>query len=284
VIIEKILELLPKMSPVNKSIAQFVVENKSEIGFMSIDQLSEDIGVSKASIVRFAKLLGFTGYNEFKKSIQKEIRIKLRPYEKIVLTELDILPKEKQYKKLAENELNNLKESLSSIKIKEMVKMIEGIKNTRNIYLAGFGASTFLIGIIRYNLFGIVEKPLYTLTGSVSDFSMKIKTLTEDDITLLVTFPPYSKEGEFVAEHTKKKGGKLFLFTDSIACPVFPSADAAILCENNSLLLYNSYISPIAMMQIMLNMLLLDEKENGLHKIRKVMDVEMEGYKKLEET
>ncbi len=282
-IIEKILGLLPKMSPVNKSIAQFVVENKSEIGFMSIDQLSEDIGVSKASVVRFAKLLGFTGYNEFKKSVQKEIRIKLRPYEKIVLTELDILPKEKQYKKLAENEINNLKESLSSIKIKEMIKMIEGIRNSRKIFLSGFGASTFLIGILRYNLFGIIEKPYYTLNGSISDFSMKIKELGEGDVNFLVTFPPYSREGEFVAEYTKKKGGKLFLFTDSIACPVFPSADAAVLCENNSLLLYNSYTSPVAMMQILLNMLLLDEKENGLQKVRKVMDVEVEGYKKLEE-
>jgi len=281
-IIEKILKTIPKMTPVNKRIAEYVIENKSEIGFLSIDQLSDKINVSKASVVRFSKLLDFTGYNEFKKSIQKEIRIKLQPYEKIVLTELDVLPKEKQYKELAENELNNLKETLSSIKIKQLIEMVNGVEKAKRIFLSGFGLSYHLMKILEYSLIGMNDKPVYMLSGSVSDFSVRMKLLNKNDIVFIATFPPYSKESFSVADYTKKVGAKLFLFTDSLICPIYPESDACVLCENNSLLLHNSYVSPLAMIQILMNMLILHEKEEGFSEIRKITAVEIEGYKNLD--
>ena len=106
--IQKLLEMIPTMTPVNQKIGNYILDHKSEVGFMTIAQLSEKVDVSKASIVRFSRQLDFEGFNEFKKVIQQEIRQELSPYEKIKFTTLDSATREDQFKRLANNELKNV--------------------------------------------------------------------------------------------------------------------------------------------------------------------------------
>jgi DNA-binding MurR/RpiR family transcriptional regulator len=280
-ILERIKAALPDMQPVNRKIAIYVLENGQSVGLSSVYTLSEHIGVSNASIVRFTQSLGFKGYIEFRKALQEEIRQRLDPYEKVALHELDVLPEEGQLQKLAQNEMRNLRKTLRDLDVRAIQRMIAGVNECRCIYLSGFGVSRNIIRILEYALVGLVEKDIVALSGSISDYSPRLRSLRAEDALFVMTFPPYSREAVQVAKFAKEAGARIFLFTDSPRCPIYPLAETVIACENNSLLLTNSYVGLIAVIQIFINMLLLGDKTNAVDRMREVIAVEKRGYESL---
>jgi len=278
-VLTKISEMLNQFSPANLKIANYILGNYSEIGFISVEDLSNHSGVSKASVVRFARIVGYSGFDELKKAIQSELRKKLSPYEKIAITDLDRRSLQKQLEELSRNEINNLRKTLDSLTPEEAIKWVEAIIEARHIYLAGFGATRFVISLLSYALATFQSKPLWMLTGSVSDFSPRVKHMESKDLLIIMTFPPYSKEVEYVVSVARKKGTKILLACDSPQCPVFPYAYSAVICESNSLLLNNSFVGPIALIQILSNFLLLREKKTGMKEMKEIWNVELEGYK-----
>ena len=64
--------LYPRMSKAEKKIADWNIANPGEIISLSIIELAERCACSEATIVRFAKHLGFNGYQELKISLAQE--------------------------------------------------------------------------------------------------------------------------------------------------------------------------------------------------------------------
>lgn len=61
------------MGPAEKKIADYILENTSEIVGISISDLAELCGCGDATVVRFARRLGFEGYQELKIQIAGEL-------------------------------------------------------------------------------------------------------------------------------------------------------------------------------------------------------------------
>jgi len=60
-----IIDYYGKMTKSQKRIADYFIKYREEARGSTIDEISDRIGVSKASVVRFAKTLEFSGYREF---------------------------------------------------------------------------------------------------------------------------------------------------------------------------------------------------------------------------
>ena len=278
-LIDTISSCIEQMSPVNQKIAQYVFKHKEEVGLLSIAEVSEQIKVSQASLVRFAKLLGFSGFTEFKKVIQEEIRQQLSPFEKTLTTDLGLKPEADQLRQLAENEIANLNNTLNHLDISKMVKIVRAINDARRIFICGFGGSVFLAGKFIHSLESIMEKNISLVTGSISDYTRKIAQLKESDIVILITLPRYSNEVLYVGDLVEEAGAKLYLFTDSAQCPLYSKAEEAFFCHNNTLILANSYTSILGLIQIIVDMVFLSEREEGLRAVQKTHGIETKGYR-----
>jgi DNA-binding MurR/RpiR family transcriptional regulator len=275
---EEIARIKDDLSPAYKRIATYILKEYSQVGFMSIEELSSMAGASKATVVRFSRRLGFSGFNELKKAIQSELRRRLSPYEKIATTDLDRAPIENQLKLLAQNEINNLKNTLSGIE-EEIHKWVESIRLARNIYFGGFGATKHVVSLMQYTISVLQKKPTWLLTGSVSDFSFNIKLMDRADVLIVMTFPPYSKEIEYMVDYAGERKVRTLLVTDSIECPIYSRAYSVIVCENNSLLFGNSFVGPVAVAEMIGNFIILSEKQTGVEEMKKLFEVEERGYR-----
>ena len=69
----KIRFLYDKMGPSEKKIANFILENTSEVINLSISELAECCGCGDATVVRFARRLGFEGYQSLKIGVATEL-------------------------------------------------------------------------------------------------------------------------------------------------------------------------------------------------------------------
>lgn len=72
------------LTPVDRRIAEVAIENPTLLAFGTVSTLADRVGTSRPSIVRFAKKLGFAGYNDLRNQARDEISNRLsRPSHRI---------------------------------------------------------------------------------------------------------------------------------------------------------------------------------------------------------
>jgi DNA-binding MurR/RpiR family transcriptional regulator len=278
-ILEKLRTALPDMAPTAQKIALFILDHGQDAAFLSIYEMSAAIGVSNATLIRFVRGQGFKGYADFKHALQDDIRFTLDPYKKIAMSELDKLSNNEQLAKLVQNETNNLKKTLNDLDAEVLERIAGDIEKAGRIFLCGFGATRYFVQGFAHALRSTLDKDIGFLSGSVSDYVPLLKSFHSEDVLILCTFPPYSREGSHVATVAKERKGKVFLFTDSMRCPVTPLADVVVKCVNNSMLLMNSFVSLVMVLQILANMICLSIGEIGARERDGMYKLEQAGYK-----
>lgn len=177
------------MSPSFHSIAVYILEHYDEIGFTSVHNLSKSIGVSNASLVRFTQFLNFTGYKEFRETIQGEVKNKLNKDSQVALNELDVLPAKKQLQKLAENEVRNLSKTLKEINVHTLNQMVHSVFASERIFVSGFGVSRNIMQIFEYALVSMQCKQIISITGSISDYNPRLCSMQKGDSLFVMTLP-----------------------------------------------------------------------------------------------
>lgn len=126
---DKVESIYPSLTKSEKKIADYIKDNGENVVFMSIKQLTEDIKVGDATVVRFYKKVGYTGFQDLKMDLAKEDFSEKYDdsdnyIEKIALN----------YKEIIES----TKSLVDSDKIKIFVEMI---KKSKKIFFYGIGAS-----------------------------------------------------------------------------------------------------------------------------------------------
>ncbi|GAB4222990.1 MAG: MurR/RpiR family transcriptional regulator [Spirochaetales bacterium] len=276
-VLEKIKDALPGMSPNFRKIASYILDHETTVPFTSIHSLGKSIPTSTATLVRFAPSLGYSGYQSFKRDLQKEIRSRLQPGDKVNLSKLGTLPGEKRLRKLIQNEYNNLRRTLNNLRLEDMEQMIQRVKGARRIFVAGFGITQHFARILHGAFLATLEVDTYVVTGSVSEYSQVLKRFGSDDVLFLLTFPPYSAEVNHVARVVKERKGTLYLFTDSANCPVYSDAEIVVKCSTHSLVMTNSFVGLVSLIHVFMHMLLLASEDKG-ENVRDGFEIERMGY------
>jgi DNA-binding MurR/RpiR family transcriptional regulator len=75
----KIKQILGKGSKRQQMVAAYFLAHFEKAVFMTITQLAEAIGISTATIVRFANILGYKSYSFLQKDLHKQVKQILRP-------------------------------------------------------------------------------------------------------------------------------------------------------------------------------------------------------------
>ena len=277
-ILDRIRSALPSMTPLNRKIASYILDHGQSVGLSSIYAMSETIGVSNASLIRFARSIGMKGYSDLKRALQEEIKQRLSPYEKIATSELGSLPRDARLRKLLQNEVNNLRKTIDDLDFDALDGFAAAICEAERVFISGFGISSHLARILEYSLQGTLDNEVRAISGSVSDFTPALKSLGPNDVIVHITFPPYSPEGMHVASIARDRKSRFLLFTDSASCPLYPLADSVIACANHSLLLSNSLVGLVAVVQVLQNMVCLRDKKASMKNRSLVMELEKKDY------
>jgi DNA-binding MurR/RpiR family transcriptional regulator len=282
-ILERINAALPTMLPTNKKIALGILEDAQLVGFSSIQSLGRAFGVSEASIIRFAKDLGFSGFAELKKTIQKAIKQQLNPYGEIASAGLSSLDNSQQLERVMRYESENLRKTFRNLNTRILEAVIDGLAKAEKIYICGFGSTRHIIGLYGFLLTSNCAKQVVSLSGSIADYIQKLSLFTERDALIVATIPIYAREDVQIARLARKRGGRVYLFTDSPRCPVYPLADQTILCGNTSLLYTNSYVGLIAAFKVLMDLWVLRDGAGLTDRMQAVTQLELDGYRELGE-
>jgi RpiR family transcriptional regulator, carbohydrate utilization regulator len=130
--------LYPTFSLVEKKIADALQKSYDRAPDMTVTELAEKSDVSEASIIRFARKIGYSGYYQMKIDIVKSL-VSGKESEKELSSEPDDLKALKS--KAVKVALSNIRNSYDSIDMEALEKTVELISNARSIYFFAAGNS-----------------------------------------------------------------------------------------------------------------------------------------------
>lgn len=242
---QQISEKYPSLSRKEKKIADFILQNFPAAFALSAARLAGQTGTSSATIVRFARHLGFTGFQQFRSHMLNEAKEEMMPEDRFKL----LSPKENQIStvlKIAELEVKNINDTLHQLDRAVFERFIAGLNRSRCVYSIGIGISSLLARLSAYQL---NQAGLTTQFCAKDEHSFleKLIHLTPKDVLLAFSFPPYSKETVQTVKFCQERGVMCLAVTDRTTAPIVRYSQETLLVKTRNLMFTNS-VSAVAML------------------------------------
>lgn len=246
------------------NLANYTLKNPFKVSSMGIQQLAEEANVSIATINRFAKRCGFSGYSTFKKSLQKKYAKVFEPIQKAQNAKNLPNDLDKLIGYSFQNSIHNLEETLKQLSFEVLNHLVNELLTRKRIFVAGMGISTlhasFLVDAIEPFLPNTCVKELVSYSGSERAFR-QIANLGENDLVIVISLPRYSQAIVDLTQAVQQQGSHLIAITDSINSPLVPLVNHSLFVSVEHSVLYASNTAVIALIEAITLMLTTQTRE-----------------------
>ncbi|MWV42080.1 SIS domain-containing protein [Paenibacillus sp. HJL G12] len=209
-ILIKIREMKDSLTPVEKMVAEYVLQNLEEIPHLSIKNLAQLTKTSDASVLRFCKTMGYSGYRSFIVSISASLgsmEEQKDPY-------TDIQPGDDLSVIISNTSRNNIKsieDTMSVIDKNEVDRAVQVLRQSNRIVFFGIGASG-LVGIDAEQKFSRINKMCHTYSDGHSQLTAAT-LLDKGDVAVFISNSGTTSEILETLEITKKTGATIIAIT-----------------------------------------------------------------------
>jgi DNA-binding MurR/RpiR family transcriptional regulator len=226
-----IKEILTKVNSLNgaqRRLGNYLQNDSSALLLSNVNDLAQAVGVSKATVVRFAKTLGYAGFPELKRDVQKEMRRKLRAADRMKETFAELGDDENIFAKLIKRDIQLLQETLQAASFTDFQKAVELILRARKVFLIGLNASMALAYILHFRLVRVKKESQWIfLTGGTSLLE-QLSFMEKADCLIAVDFLQVPREVQTALQHGKKVGAAILGITDFPSSPIAKAADVCL--------------------------------------------------------
>lgn len=202
-ILRKIEEELPSLSLKQKKVALAILQDPLSASFLSVKEMSKKIGVSPATIVRFAQDITGAGFPQLQIELHKHIQAESNPVKRMKLHVVVNSKDEELLAKAYETQLSNLQKTFTQEMFRSMSRAYDLIMSANHVYSLGSHGSFCVSYFLAQHLNRALGKvDLVPDDDKLADFLKRVK---EDDVAIFVCVPRYSKRLLTTAEILKKK-------------------------------------------------------------------------------
>jgi DNA-binding MurR/RpiR family transcriptional regulator len=224
-------QILTKVNSLNgaqKRLGHYLQTDSSAFLLSNVSDLARAVGVSKATVVRFAQSLGYKGFPEFKRDIQQEMRRKLRAADRMEETFAELGNDENIFAKLIKRDIQLLEETLQAASFPDFHKAVEIILRARKVFLVGLNASMALAYLLHFRLVRVKKETHWIfLTGGTSLLE-QLAFMDGTDVLIAIDFLQVPREVQTALQHAKKVGASILGITDFPTSPIARAADVCL--------------------------------------------------------
>jgi DNA-binding MurR/RpiR family transcriptional regulator len=226
--IRQILTKVNSLNGAQKRLGHYLQTDSSALLLSNVGDLARAVGVSKATVVRFAKSLGYKGFPEFRREIQQEMRRKLRAADRMEETFAELENDENIFAKLIKRDIQLLEETLQAASLPDFHKAVETILRARKVFLIGLNASMALAYLLHFRLVRVKKEAHWIfLTGGTSLLE-QLAFMDADDMLIAIDFLQVPREVQTALQHAKKVGATILGITDFPTSPIARAADVCL--------------------------------------------------------
>lgn len=217
-------EIFDELTASEKKIANYIFNNSESASKLSTGELAELSGTSAASITRFARKLGFDGFQELKIDIAKSVAVNMSNGDESVYEAVSINDSTREIiQKIALGNINAIEETISVLDEESISQAIKAVSKAEKIYIYGVGASG-LVGLdLQYKLMRI-NKQANMFLDSHSQLASAIY-IKKNDVAIGISHSGRTLEVYKALEAAKKQGATTISITKYGKQPVSDVAD-----------------------------------------------------------
>jgi DNA-binding MurR/RpiR family transcriptional regulator len=203
-----------------------------------IESMAERAGVSVGSVIRLAKRLGYKGFSDFRDALRGACTTRSGESE---LEELEV-PTD-LYGTLAEvvqRDSQHLNRMIKMVDHGTLDSAAKALLDARHRLILGRGVSQIMGLILSFYL---TQAGVPCIAALPSDFSNQAANLDCNDLLVVISFHPYSRETVDAAAFAKHNGVRILALSDRPDSPLATYADILIPVSSEDLLFSASMTS-----------------------------------------
>jgi DNA-binding MurR/RpiR family transcriptional regulator len=241
-----IIEQFPSLSKRLQQIASHALDNPSELALETIAQVSQRAGVQPSSLIRFAKVFGFSGYSDMQRVFRMRLTDAMPDYKERLRSLHPDSPGE-----VAEN-VDALLEQFVEADIvglrrlqqqKRMGAQLEQayklITDSETVYVVAHRRSFPIACYLAYALSQMnVRNVLVDGVGGM--FMQQVGHATSRDVIIAISSKAYSPDVAQVVREAKQRGVRIVAMTDSPLSPLAEHADVSLEVQQASVGMFRS--------------------------------------------
>lgn len=209
------------LTPAERRLLEYIESHREEFLFMTIGQLSADMGVSEATISRFARHLGCQDFKQLKNAVlaQNHLEGPAGKLARTALAEGEFDPR--HY--LAQQQLC-LQKTLDNLDPAVFEAALDALLSARRIFIQAKSASAAMGQLLFFRLrrLGLGAE---LLPGSGSELPEGLVQAGEGDLVIFFGFSKLSAEGRMILHRQQTAGYRTLCFTGRLHLPAGERAD-----------------------------------------------------------
>lgn len=225
-----------------QKILDYINTNTDTFLFLSIGQLAQRLGLSDATVSRFARHAGCSDFKALKNLVMEQVS---GPAAKMAGT----LSQEDHFSPAAwmEQQRRYLAKTAEQLSPAEFDRAVEALVAARQVFLHGKNASSPLAQMLAFRLRRLGLHVTVLHSGG-SELLEGLVQAGDRDLVVMFSFSKLSREGRVILEHSKTAGYQTLAFVSRTCIPPEEQADIRLFAYRGGEMEYHSMTAPAALL------------------------------------
>ena len=252
-----------------RRVAEYILGNAPELALHSITETAEILNVSRAQLVRVARMLGFDGYADLKNTLQKKL------LNQVIPSAGDIIPEDNTdiASRLCRIEKSNLDETYKNISgnREDVRNFCKSARNSDAIYCMGWGISSLPAEWLYTRFAELGLKSVLMRRGSLSLLE-QARGIGENDMLIVCELPSYVIEVTEATSQISERGATIVSITDGPSAPICRHSNIHFYVSDNSPLFGSSLIGSMFAVHVLTSILAKEMGNEGKRALEEQRD------------
>jgi len=234
-----------------KRIANYLRKNQEECAFLSASDLANRLGLSEATIVRFARTLGFNSYPVMRNVLQDAFRQRVTHSVRLRSRLDDLREVGDIFEKVTVSEIDYLTQALQTVDRDALHQAVDLLIGHNRIFVFGTGPSVTLVDLLSLRLirFG---KHVITLSAAGQESLEPLLLMTDRDLLFAIGFFDVNPTLQIVLDHTQAMQCPTILLTDTLGSIIGEKADIVLAAKRGPVSAFHSLVVPMTIINTLL--------------------------------
>lgn len=223
----QIKEFQTQKNDSKKTIADYILQKGTDLASMTLDDIYQDAYVSKASLVRFAKSLGFSGWKTLMVPLMQEL-YQEESFKEHADPDLPFKSEDDVttvIQKMASLQMDSIQDTLHTLDKNSLVQATYSIKKAKRVVMFGISPNHLFADLFRRRMLSIgkiIEVCPSHEEGLVS------RTLTEEDLAIFISYSGKGINSGVALEQLQTNGVTILSLTGYHDSPLREKADIVL--------------------------------------------------------
>jgi DNA-binding MurR/RpiR family transcriptional regulator len=248
---EIISECYRDLTKSEKQIADFLRKNQEEAAFLSAAEVAQRLDLSEATLVRFARSIGFDSYPAMRELLQENFRRRVTHSARLRSRLDDLREAGDIFEKVTVSEIDYLTQALQTVDRAALHQAVADIMACERLFVFGTGPSVSLVHLmnLRLSRFG---KQVIPLTNAGRETIEPMLLMTERDLLFAIGFFDVNPVLETVLDFAGERKCRTILLTDTLGSVIREKVQVILAAKRGPVSAFHSLVVPMTIINALL--------------------------------